>query len=241
MMADKQRFIQMARALFQEEKYAILSTNSVRMPAFPLGSLTAYCLDKTGNPVVLINSVGQEAENIVESRQVSLAVTEKRTQNLNDYLGVTCLAEATRPAQEELEELAESYYHYFPEFTGYHETSEFNFYVLELREIRIQRGFQPIFWIRPDDFFIENPFSKSVAQRIMNHMNEDHQDALKTMLAERKDHYANGKPVEMIGINSEGFDVRVDSEFFRIHFDEPVTTMLEARKALMELSNISDD
>ncbi|MGH1364414.1 MAG: DUF2470 domain-containing protein [Calditrichia bacterium] len=237
-MADKHEDIRLARALFQEEKHALLSTNSVRMPAFPLGSFTAYCLNNSGQPVVLINSIGQEAENIMESRHVSLAIAEKKPAGINKCLSVTCLAEASRPEPEELDEIAEQYYHYFPEFRGYHETNEFNFFTLELREIRIQRSIHNIFWIRPEEFTASSPFSKSVVQRIVSHMNDDHQDALKYLLAEHKNHLVNGDSVEMVGINGDGFDLRVDSQFFRIQFDSPVTTLMEARKTLMAMTKL---
>ena len=73
-----------------------------------------------------------------------------------------------------------------------------------------------------------NPFSPAQEQRIIQHMNQDHGDALK--------HYTGGNPATMAGIDAEGFDVLASGKKIRFAFDTRVTNMEEARQALVAMA-----
>ena len=75
---------------------------------------------------------------------------------------------------------------------------------------------------------IDNPFTAAQESRILDHMNNDHRNALK--------HYADGLDATMIGIDAEGFDVSTPQGKRRFSFDRPVKSMEEARQALVAMA-----
>ena len=81
-----------------------------------------------------------------------------------------------------------------------------------------------------------NPFSLEQEQGMLRHMNKDHADAVK--------HYCDLHDIEipdnlnpiMVGIDSEGFHIRVGKFIHRINFRQPVYTTEDVRKAMVELA-----
>ena len=80
---------------------------------------------------------------------------------------------------------------------------------------------------------LKNPF-RETENSIIEHMNQDHKEALF--------HYCNVlkvtavNAVTMTGIDSEGFDMLADNRKLRIDFDTPISTVEAARAALVKLA-----
>jgi putative heme iron utilization protein len=80
---------------------------------------------------------------------------------------------------------------------------------------------------------LKNPF-RETERSIVEHMNQDHKEALF--------HYCNvlkvtvADDVTMVGIDSEGFDMLADNRKLRIDFDTPISTVEAARATLVKLA-----
>jgi putative heme iron utilization protein len=143
---------------------------------------------------------------------------------------VTCLANA-RPLDAGDAASRDRYFRYFPSARQYEQTHGFDFFFLELVRIRFIGGFGQIFWVTPEEFRSANPFSPAQESRILDHMNADHAAALRG--------YAGGRDATMCGIDGEGFDMLVAGQKVRTLFDAPVSTMEEARQALVAMAKRS--
>jgi heme oxygenase (biliverdin-IX-beta and delta-forming) len=220
---------QAARSLFLQESFGVLSTISLDVPGYPFGSVVPYCADKQCRPVVYISHIAQHTKNIVADPRVSLTITEK-TMNSDDVQArarITCLADAKPIGADEEDGLRERYFRYTPSARQYELTHGFAFFRLELVRIRFIGGFGQIFWIEPDEFTMENPFSTQQESRIVDHMNQDHSEALRR--------YAGGPDAVMTGIDAEGFDMIVSGKKQRLEFPAPVRDMEQARQALIAM------
>ncbi len=226
-----------ARALLVEGRAGVLSTHSAEVPGYPFGSVTPYCLDRAGRPVLLISSIAQHTKNIVVDPRVSLTVLAAGATDVQAAGRLTYLADVAPLAGDEAD-VPERYYRYFPASRGYHGTHDFSFYVLEPVRLRYIGGFGNIRWIAPDEFLEANPFDSKAEAAILEHMNEDHGDALR--------HYCRSglgidpqsdDDVTMVGIDGEGFDVRVGETIHRLSFEGPVTNAGEARAALVAMAH----
>jgi putative heme iron utilization protein len=83
--------------------------------------------------------------------------------------------------------------------------------------------------VEAGEFTMKNPFSAAQQTRILTHMNNDHHEALR--------HYCGGVEAAMVGIDSEGFDVLLESgRKRRFRFESPIHTMEEARQALVAMA-----
>src|SRR6266850_4030609 len=218
-----------ARRLFLQQSFGVLSTISLDVPGYPFGSVTPYCADRQCRPVIYISRIAQHTRNMLADSRVSLTVFDSSSDS-DDVQArgrLTCIADA-RPLGEEEEDVRERYFRYFPSARQYADTHDFEFFWLDLVRLRFIGGFGQIYWVGPSDFMVANPFSAAQESRIIQHMNDDHRDALI--------HYAGGKSAVMIGIDGEGFDVLQSGKKVRFEFETSVRNMEEARQALVTMA-----
>ncbi len=224
-----------ARDLFLSEYQGILSTHSVDVPGYPFGSVAPYCICKDGFPVILISSIAQHTKNILADPKVSLTVTEVGADDSQTVGRVTYLGDAELMDTNDSDSM-ERYYHYFPQSRDYHLTHDFNFYVIKPIRVRFIKGFGQIYWVEKDDFLLANPFTLDEEKQMLDHMNADHLDAIRHYCDLCTIYYKDSQLPEMVGIDSEGFNLRIGSKICRINFTEPVVTAAAVRKALVEMA-----
>jgi len=224
-----------ARALLLSEYQGILSTHSVDVDGYPFGSVVPYCLSHEGKPVILISSIAQHTKNILSDPKVSLTITEGNADDLQTVGRVTYIADAEKLADDDSDSM-ERYYTYFPQSRGYHKTHDFNFYKLEPVRVRFIGGFGQIYWLEKDEFLLANPFSFDEEKGMNEHMNTDHVEAIKHYCHSYGIKYLKDDLPVMVGIDSEGFNLRCGSRLHRINFSEPVTSALEVRKTLVAMA-----
>jgi heme oxygenase (biliverdin-IX-beta and delta-forming) len=227
-----------ARKLLLSEYQAILSTLSVDVDGYPFGSVVPYCLNKNGEPIILISTIAQHTKNILSDPKVSLIATEGGADDLQTVGRITYIGNAIKLDDDDSDS-KERYYNYFPQSRGYHETHAFDFYRLQLVRVRFIGGFGQIYWVEKDNFLLVNPFNFDEEKGMIDHMNADHLEAIK--------HYcdlykikclADDIPV-MVGIDSEGFNLGVATRIHRINFEEPVLSAENIRKVLVEMAKKS--
>ncbi|PYS34989.1 MAG: heme iron utilization protein [Acidobacteria bacterium] len=220
---------QSARNLFLKESFGVLSTMSVDLPGYPFGSIAPYCGDDRCRPIIYISHIAQHTKNILQDTRVSLTVVERNadSDDVQARGSITCVANVG-PVRTDETAVRERYFRYFPSAQRYELTHDFEFFRLELVRVRFIGGFGEIYWVEPDEFTMKNPFSFQQESRIIEHMNNDHADALRR--------YAGGAPATMGGIDAEGFDLLASGKKLRLEFDTPVHTMDEARQALIAMA-----
>ena len=219
-----------ARELVLQHGFGVLSTISIEAPGYPFGSVTPYCVDDQCRPVIYISLIAQHTKNIIADSRLSLTVLENNggSDDVQAQGRVTCIANG-QPMGDGETHARERYFRYFPSARQYDQTHDFAFFRLELVRVRFIAGFGQIYWVEPGEFMTKNPFSAVQESQIIQHMNNDHRDALR--------HYCGGHSAEMAGIDAEGFDVLKSGKKLRFTFETPIRNMEEARQALVALAN----
>ncbi len=223
-----------ARQLLLSRTNGILSTLSRKLDGYPFGSVAPFCLDGDGRPVVLISRIAEHTRNLAADPRASLIVTEKDEGDVQAVGRVTLVGDFTRIDNDE-PRTGTRYYRYFPASRGYHRTHDFDFYRMDVRKVRYIGGFGAIHWFEPDDILAANPFTAEQEASMVNHMNEDHVEAMQTYCRQRGIELASHAPV-MAGVDGDGFDLLVGETVHRIAFDEPVDTPLKVRQALVAMA-----
>jgi heme iron utilization protein len=228
-----------ARRLLLHCYDGVLATISIAVPGYPFGSVVPFCLDRTGQPVILIADIAQHRKNIVADPRVSLTVFDRGADDLQANGRLTLLADAT-PIEPGDADAAARYYRYFPEAADYHLTHSFEFWRLALRRIRFIGGFGAIHWLEPDMLCAPNPFSKADESAMIEHMNADHvaamRDYLRPLLG---DTAAQASEPALAGVDAEGIHVRNGQRIHRVEFAEAVRSAPEVRAALVALARTS--
>lgn len=222
-----------ARELLLKEYRGVLSTHSKAMPGFPFGSVVPYCLDDQGRPLILISRIAQHTHNLQRDPKCSLLVGERNAEDVQAVGRLTLLAEA-RPleAVAEIEAAAARYYRYFPESSDYHQAHDFDFWRLEPVRARYIGGFGAIHWI--DQVTLANPFAGASEQGMVEHMNADHANAIAhyVQLSGLPQH----EPAKLVGIDSEGFHLRIGKSVYWLAFPTSCNSAAEVRQALVLLA-----
>ena len=86
-MTNKEKSGKAARSLMMSEYQGILSTISVEAQGYPFGSVTPYCFDSQGRPVILISRIAQHTKNILADPKVSLIVMERDVDDIQATAG----------------------------------------------------------------------------------------------------------------------------------------------------------
>lgn len=224
-----------ARLVLQSVFSGVLSTHSKKFAGYPFGSVVPFCPDQTGQPLLLISRLAQHTQNIADNSRVALTLLEPNPQqgDVQQVERLTLLADAEKVHQ--VDEAAQRYYRCFPQARGYHDELDFEFYRLNLIQLRFIEGFGQARWLSPGDVVLANPFSTEQLARIVDHMNEDHSDAIQ--------HYCDlaaipnpGRAAVMAAMDSEGMVLWVNNHLHRVEFARSVTTSEDARAILVEMA-----
>lgn len=221
-----------ARKLIKSFNFGVLATNSLDLEGYPFGSVVSYCLSDTLEPLMLLSTLAQHTKNLTKDNKVSLTVFDSSLPDIQAKARLTYIGEVL-VTENEKDKL--KYQTYFPNAKDYFEFGDFKLYKIQLKKIRFIEGFGKIFWVEPTEFFLENPLLP-VETRIINHMNQDHENSIidycnwfkKLVVTKAK----------LVGMDAEGFDVLAGEDFIyqRFNLSKNIINAESARNALVQLA-----
>lgn len=223
-----------ARRFARGQRQGVLATLSRRLAGFPFGSVAPFILDHAGRPVILISALAEHTRNIDADPRVSLIV-QPFAADMQRAGRVTILGKAERLPEKD--RLGPRYLSYLPQAEAYFAMHDFHFYRIEPVRIRWIGGFGRIHWVEPADWLLAEGALAEQEAGILDHMNTDHGQTLRDYC--RHEYGVETGCAEMIGIDPDGFDVRVqdcDGRVLRFDFPEPVPDAAAARAALVDLA-----
>ncbi|HOY70027.1 MAG TPA: DUF2470 domain-containing protein [Methylotenera sp.] len=218
----------------------VLSTFSAKFEGYPFGSVAPFVLNHAGEPVILISTIAEHTKNINLNPKVSLLVFAGM-EDLQANARLTLLGEAVLADKEDAN-LRARYLRYFPQAAGYFDMHDFYFYRIKVSHVRYIAGFGKMGWSSQDDF-TTNETSQLAEQEtaIIDHMNADHQHSLIAYC--QHFHGLNPESAQMLGIDSDGFDMRVllenSEKIVRFDFESPIHDAATARTALVTMTKLA--
>lgn len=221
---------------------ASLATQSTECPGFPFGSLVAYSVDEAGRPILCLSSLAEHSRNMAADPRASLMVTAPED-GVNDRLAlsrVTLVGEMKVLEGEEREAALDLYAAGHPS-AFYVRFDDFSAYRLEVSAIRYVGGFGRMSWVSAEEYAAAepDPLLGGSAKRIIEHMNDDHADAL-VAYCQVFARFDDVESARMVGVDRYGMDVMAtlangDQRAARVSFSAPVTSVDEVRGATIEL------
>lgn len=210
-----------AQQLLSSRQYGVLSSLSVKVSGYPLGSVTPYVLDGDGNPVILISDIAQHTANLNQDPRCSLTVVEGEHGDIQAHGRVCVMADAEPLSEHGVSAVAARYLRFYPEAETYFTAHDFRFWRLLAVKIRYIGGFGRIHWLEPDDMLKPNPFSGAAETAACVHMNEDHGEALQRYCEFAGIACGDNTPI-MVGVDSEALYLRLGLEVHRLAFRRSV-------------------
>ncbi len=218
---------------------ATLGREGGRTEGYPFGSVTPFIIDHTGCPVVQMATMAEHTKNAYANGKASLLLRQvERQHNVNTGWRLAVSGDLTEINDtDDLERVAETYYRAYPEARDYTEVHDFRFFRLTIVAARVIMGFGKISWIEPEDLMIASPFNAAEETRVIKHMNDDHQDAIR--------HYLRKMGVEVkestkspfiVGLNQFGIVVDYFHHLYFVEYNEVANTMPEVKQQLVTMA-----
>ncbi len=233
-----------ARTLLHRQHIGYLSSHSQKLPGFPFGSVMPFALDAAGRPIFLISKMAMHTQNLDREPKASLLVPDAEA--MADPLGaarVTLQGETTAVPDAELEAVRQLYLERHEKARYWVDYKDFGFYRMQVVGIYFVGGFGVMGWVEAGDFAAaEADPLVDAAAHIIEHMNDDHGDAL-ILLASLDDGVREAETAveeaTMTAVDRLGFHLRLRmGERYRgcrIAFPQAVGNADETRRVLVDM------
>lgn len=224
-----------ARALLRRTPAGVLSTRSETVPGFPFGSFAPFVLTHEGRPLLYLSRLAEHTRNLAADSRACLTVTDAPP-GVGDPQTVgraSLLGEAHQASEAEHAALAARFFALFPEQREYEPLGDFGFWWLEPVRVRWIGGSGEIGWIEREDWLVDTPEWQLGEARIVDHVNEDHRDALEALLRARGE---EPREVAMLACDPEGFHLRNAGSVRWIPFAGPCPTTDDVRAEMVRLT-----
>jgi len=231
---------------------------------FPFGSVVAYAVDDVGRPLLCLSDLAEHSRNIAADPRASLLAVETRSSGEalssdrrrpgksaslataggdGDPLAlarVTVLGTVVELHEAERETALRTYRDVHPE-AFYSAFADFRMYRLDVTSVRYVGGFARMSWVSAAEHAAAEPDPlRPDAGGIVEHMNDDHADALVAYCRTFGSRPGTVR-AEMVGVDRYGFTVlaadagEADRTTVRIPFGRRVDTPGAVRVAMVAL------
>ena len=225
-----------AKRLVRTLNSGVLSTISKNLQGYPFGSVTPFMSDSECALYIYISDIAQHAKNIREDARVSVTIYHQAERgDQNEEGRVTFVGDATIVEGDQHEEQLQRYVTLFPEAKKYTEAHDFHLWKIDVKRVRYIGGFGKIFWLEKDEWIAGgSPWDLQSEMGMVNHMNEDHQDAMEAILA----HHTGlvDADVLMSGVLTDGCYLQTHQKNVFIPFPFVCESSTDVRKALVALT-----
>jgi hypothetical protein len=224
-----------ARALVRRALKGSLATIAAAS-GYPYASLITVATDPSGAPIFLISGLAQHTKNLSKDPRASILFDG--TGAAGDPLQgarVTLFGNAEKTGDEAVRR---RFLARHPQAAFYADFPDFAFWRLDVEGAHYIGGFGRIVDLSPPELLVATEGAGDLLAAepgIIEHMNEDHADALRlyaTRLARAPEGFWR-----MSGIDPEGCDIICEGDARRISFKARIATPGEARAELVRLAN----
>ncbi len=238
-MTDENRSTVVRRFLCSQT-VASLSTLSLACDGYPFGSLVPYDIDAEGNLLIFISLISEHYKNISADPRVSLLVSDRfGIQDPQAHARATFVGDAIAVPDDERGDVETAYWKRFPFAPERAIAHSFLFFRISAVRVRWIGGFGDIRWISPGDYAetAHDPVAYE-SKAIIDHMNDDHRDALQELAKHKLDIEVAPEACSMVAVDSESFTLQVQgsdrSRRHRLSFSRRAGSSEEVRSLFIE-------
>jgi heme oxygenase (biliverdin-IX-beta and delta-forming) len=230
-------YAERARTLVFLGRTGTLATLSRKHPGHPFASVMPYALDQ-GRPLMLVSSMAMHTQNLASDARASLLVAQPTAGDPLAAGRVTLMGEARPVPKAEIESVRAAYLARHASASYWVDFDDFAFWRLEPADLYFVGGFGAMDWVSAAEYLAAEPDPLSeVSESILQHMNEDHSEALLTYACA----FGAGPADEarMVSVDRLGFRLRLRTgervHGTRIPFPREVATAAQCREVLIEM------
>lgn len=212
-------------SLLHRRLHGSLATMARQSDVGPLGSVVPYALDARGRAIIYVATISEHRRNLLADPRASLLVHDEPRygHDVQAQARVCLMGSAQRAADEERDGMWRRYLARNRSARGYEQTHDFELWILTPARLRWIGGFGDIRWLSCNDYeSVSGLVQLENAAGVVEHMNEDHRDAIETFYRAGPDREAP-PDVSMVGVDSYGMDFDSSAGPMRVPFLEPAS------------------
>ena len=195
-----------------------------------------FAADDTGRPVFFVSSMAMHTQNLQQDSRASLLITQPDVSG--DPLGAARLTLIGKTGLVPADDVRDLYLSRYENARFWQDYTDFAYYRLEVEGVYFIGGFGVMGWVAAGDYATAAPDPLAdVAAGIIQHMNEDHGDALRQIA--RHDTGEQVDEASMTAVDRLGFHLRLRTadrvHGRRIAFPREVRSTSDARAVLIEM------
>lgn len=233
-------FAEAARTLVAANRHAVLAT--VNSDGYPYSSTVAYAALDNGDMLLLLSQLAEHTKHIAQDARVSFFLHDHL--GLADPLAEPRLSLIGKVETESNDAFRRRFLEVHPTAAVYVDFTDFAFYRFAPETLYYIAGFGRMGWADAPAYQAAEPDPLlAIHTRVIEHMNEDHADALVAYVQAFADvPTGQVERAVMLTLDYRGFDVLVNlteggQRRVRVPFLEPVRDPSDVRMAMIELSN----
>lgn len=230
--------VRLAKTLLRSARFGALAFNE-KASSVPMISRIGMATDIDGTPITLISGLSAHTQGLGADPRCALLVGEpgKGDAMAHPRISIVCRARRIERETAENERIARRYLNRNPKAKLYVGLGDFAFFRLEVERANMNGGFGKAYLLERDDIIAENAVNEQFETReqsAIEHMNEDHRDAI----AVYAQHFAKAKGDGWMvtGFDSEGMDLASGDQCLRVFFPEPLSSAQDLRLVLANMA-----
>jgi putative heme iron utilization protein len=202
----------------------------------PYASLVVFAVMADASPVMLLSDLADHTANLKRDDSVSLML-DGMEPGSESMTGLRITVQGRISIEEDPAAKTRIVARH-PEASIYADFGDFSAYRIIPERVHLIGGFGFIHWLDAVDVFVEAPKLDATANEIIDHMNEDHTDAVTSYA---KAAGMAGKDWCMIGIDTDGCDLSNGERYCRVDTKNRMITSGDARRELAALAKAIHD
>jgi heme iron utilization protein len=225
----------LAKSLLRRSRQGALATLMAGSgdPYCSLVNLASYA---DGSPILLISRLAVHTKNILADGRVSLMLDERAPGDPLEGARIMLSGRAERVGDDH-DTVRRRYLNVHPSAESYVDFADFSFFLIRPSGTHLVAEFGRIVDLTPPQFLTDLTGADALIeaeQRAVDHMNEDHRDAL--VLYATRLLGAEQAEWRCTGCDPDGLDMTVEGRTLRLDFPQRVSTPGELRLMLVRLA-----
>ena len=217
--------------LMRNCREGVLSTVSKKYEGYPFGSFVTFISGADRSIIFYASDIAQHTINLKNNPKACITLFNLSEGDKQDSARLSLIGDVKK-IDKDVEEISRQFIEFFPESSQYSNMHDFNFYKLNISQVRWIGGFGKIAWLSSTNWNPIRPKWLKKEHSMIEHMNEDHSNSIVSALNAKlgiKDKHAR-----MLRLTMDGYYVSSKNKIYFLDFNLPCFTVKQYRDKLVE-------
>ena len=217
--------------LMRNCREGVLSTVSKKYEGYPFGSFVTFISGADSSIIFNASDIAQHTINLKSNSKACITLLNLSEGDKQDSARLSLMGDVKK-IDKDVEEISSQFIEFFPESSQYSKMHDFNFYSLNISQVRWIGGFGKIAWLSSTNWNPIRPKWLKQEKSMIEHMNEDHSNSIVSALNAKlgiKDKHA-----KMLRLTMDGYYVSSKNKIYFLDFNLPCFTVKQYRDKLVE-------